>query len=711
MSESIVLKTYKGGSVTPQDDAIINQTVIGTNGIFKGCGISSEGGSLHVSQGFGMIRGRFFEVYESDFDIQLSSSETVLKGRLYVHIDLSNSDEPIQLLTEVSEQLSTLSGDIDINYNNTFFDMELAAFDVSDTGILNLAQTFSIITSASGGGGSSGTLERGRAYSAGDFALCENAPKWATLYCVQSGVTALSEPKEYANILSAGDTVTDGSCIFSARNVIGELDLLAESAEETEIRVQSLKREINSIGNDLGDMFIKVMSLADYNALDETSEKVIYLCYDDDTTKKISYIFSGEARVFVKGYEVTYHIDADRVTKKTFFAGENAVALAPQAVKNGYAFVGWRTDSKASEDVLEDYFAYEDTENILYAVFCDETEVTVSTNGENAVLKEGESNIEIASKLYYNNGSVRTGKIILPDCPYEKEGMVFCGWSTDADPAARLVPGKSENIGGLNLYAKWVTAEFSFPFVSSIIDFKIPENGIYELEVWGACGIKNLTVSNVNYEIKSGLGGYSKGYKRFEKNTVLYMNIGEYPGQNYWSSNGGGGVGVYSSSTNYGYNIGGAGGGATHIALKNGRLSQLSGSQDSVLIVAGGGGGGGIIDYTGDNPIINEGGSGGGLSGVSGSDGAMGGRQDKFNLTFGQGLPSSSSSSSYAIAGGGGGWYGGYYGSKGHSGGGGSGYIGGVPDFTYKGVLYAAETKAGVNDGNGYIHIRYIRCA
>ena len=40
MANNIVLKTYRGGSVTPLDDAIIQQTVIGTNGIFKGCNVS-----------------------------------------------------------------------------------------------------------------------------------------------------------------------------------------------------------------------------------------------------------------------------------------------------------------------------------------------------------------------------------------------------------------------------------------------------------------------------------------------------------------------------------------------------------------------------------------------------------------------------------------------------------------------------------------------
>ena len=35
MADNITLKTYKGGNVTPQDDAIIYETAIPGSGIFK----------------------------------------------------------------------------------------------------------------------------------------------------------------------------------------------------------------------------------------------------------------------------------------------------------------------------------------------------------------------------------------------------------------------------------------------------------------------------------------------------------------------------------------------------------------------------------------------------------------------------------------------------------------------------------------------------
>lgn len=135
MANNIVLKTFRGGSVTPLDDAIIQQTVIATNGIFKGCNITyARGNVLHVSQGFGMIKGRFFEVYDCEVGVILNTGSGTLQGRLYIHMDLSNADEPIQLLTETASVLTDLTGDEDVNYNNTAYDLELATFGVTQIG-------------------------------------------------------------------------------------------------------------------------------------------------------------------------------------------------------------------------------------------------------------------------------------------------------------------------------------------------------------------------------------------------------------------------------------------------------------------------------------------------------------------------------------------------------------------------------------------------
>ena len=251
MANNIVLKTYKGGSVTPLDDAIIQQTVIATNGIFKGCNITyARGNVLHVSQGFGMIKGRFFEVYDCEVGVILNSGSGTLQGRLYIHMDLSNADEPIQLLTETASVLTDLTGDEDVNYNNTAYDLELATFGVTRTGITHLETTFEKITGASGSGGAS-TLQRSTEYFKGDFVTCKNAPGWVTLYCTTQGVTDATEPLDYLGIAEVGDQVQDGSCVFVARDVVGELDVLKDLFTETENSIAGLEGDIEDLREEL----------------------------------------------------------------------------------------------------------------------------------------------------------------------------------------------------------------------------------------------------------------------------------------------------------------------------------------------------------------------------------------------------------------------------------------------------------------------------
>lgn len=250
MANNIVLKTYRGGSVTPLDDAIIQQTVIATNGIFKGCNVTyARGNVLHVSQGFGMIKGRFFEVYDCEVGVVLNTGSGTLQGRLYIHMDMSNAGEPIRLLTETASVLTNLAGDEDVNYNNTSYDLELATFGVTRTGITDLKQTFEKITGASGGG--AGALQRSTAYFQGDFVTCKNAPGWVTLYCTTSGETAAAEPVEYAGIAKVGDQVTDGTCVFTARDVVGELDVLKDLFTDTEGSIAALEDGVQELREEL----------------------------------------------------------------------------------------------------------------------------------------------------------------------------------------------------------------------------------------------------------------------------------------------------------------------------------------------------------------------------------------------------------------------------------------------------------------------------
>ena len=154
---NIVLKTFKGGNVSPLNDAIMWQTAIPGAGIFKGCEVTAARGNiLHISQGYGIIKGRFFEVYENEQSVNLAETGQTLNGRVYIHMDLSKADEPIKIIAETAETLSSLLMDANVNYNNSSYDMELAVFKVDAAGIINLTQTFPSVQGGSGGGSGNG---------------------------------------------------------------------------------------------------------------------------------------------------------------------------------------------------------------------------------------------------------------------------------------------------------------------------------------------------------------------------------------------------------------------------------------------------------------------------------------------------------------------------------------------------------------------------
>ena len=707
MADNITLKTYKGGNVTPQDDAIIYETAIPGSGIFKGCEVTyARGNVLHISQGFGMIRGRFFEVYETEIDVRLADVGETLDGRVYIHLDLSNADEPIKILAQAAAELPPLDADVNINYNNSSYDLELAIFTVSSAGLDGLTKVFPTLKAGSGGGGGSGeTLTRATSYSVGDAVTAVGAPGWATLVCTQAGTTAASEPSGYSRITKVGDRVLDGTAVFTARNIIGELDGVISSNASLGESMTELDRKVTEMMSSTG-LVMKLVSLDEYRAMESYSATTIYLCYEDETTKRVTRIFVGEDRVYAAGVKVTYQIDTGYALERTVPDREDAIAAAPPAALEGYTFVGWRQDSSAEKKVLSEFIISSEEPVTLYAVFKKQMTVGLMPNG--GTLAGSGSAESFTAYCYYNNGNAQSEPTTIPASPYTRNGMSFCGWSIDSLSTPSYKPGEMGVFpAGAVLYAMWVTTEYDFPYTGNYVQFVIPQDGIYEFEVWGASGGE---AKGDNLVAEGGLGGHSKGYKKMKKDEVIYVYNGGSPKGTSYGANGGGNGYNYASSKQYGA----GGGGSTHVATKPYGLGTNSSSgpsyanRSSILIVAGGGGGGGI-----DNGTAHKGGDGGGERGGNGSGGALGGRQISTGSSPSEnfGMGDYYSSSSAASSGGGGGWFGGNYGMYGQSGAGGSGYVDGVAPFTHNGKYYPAETEAGVSEGNGRAFIRYVECA
>ena len=224
---NIVLKTFAAGdegqgTVTPQDDALIYQNAVSVNGIFGGATVTLTGANtLHVASGFGIICGRFFEINESDISVQLSSSGT-LSGRLKIHLDLNNADNPIEIVTETGASLPALSGDSNININGGAFDMELCTFSANELTISSLVNTFPTIDNTSK------QVRRKTAYAVNDFVLCQSASDALIFICTTAGTTAVQEPTAYATVTD-GNTVTDGTAVFKAVSVSGQITKLSKT--------------------------------------------------------------------------------------------------------------------------------------------------------------------------------------------------------------------------------------------------------------------------------------------------------------------------------------------------------------------------------------------------------------------------------------------------------------------------------------------------
>ena len=236
-----------------------------------------------------------------------------------------------------------------------------------------------------------------------------------------------------------------------------------------------------------------------------------------------------------------------------------------------------------------------------------------------------------------------------------------------------------------------------------------------KIEVWGAQG---GGPGNDNGFGTGGLGGYSSG-EYIITNDKLFVIVGAQGNQTTKSYNGGG-IGNINPANNTGQGF--SGGGATHVALSDGELFNLSDKKSDVLIVAGGGGGAGGVKVTVSPSFKTNGGVGGGLIGGTGQSvtgeelsrvGGTGGTQNAGGISYSQpGYPESNAFENSAFGlgasgskfnndavqggGGGGGYYGGGAGSEAGGGGGGSGYIEGVT---------SASTQQGVRNGNGLVKI------
>lgn len=150
MADNIKLVTYSGSTVTPLDDALVYEKAIGQSGIIYGAEITLKNtNTLHISAGHGVICGRKFSVVDSDIPVQLTAGATN-PGRVYIHLDLSNTTEPIQIMTEVAATLTTPIQQEDVNINNGVYEFDMATFTIDAQTISEVVNVFPTIENTTG---------------------------------------------------------------------------------------------------------------------------------------------------------------------------------------------------------------------------------------------------------------------------------------------------------------------------------------------------------------------------------------------------------------------------------------------------------------------------------------------------------------------------------------------------------------------------------
>lgn len=139
----ITLKRFEGQSITPSDDAILYDNIIRHNGILRGCELTCLGGNMiRIGEGRGIIKGRDFIINEETILATLSASGT-RQGRLLIHVDLMDVQEPIKFQTQIgtNDTLPQLVKNEDINYEAGIYQLELATYTASEIMLTDFKRT------------------------------------------------------------------------------------------------------------------------------------------------------------------------------------------------------------------------------------------------------------------------------------------------------------------------------------------------------------------------------------------------------------------------------------------------------------------------------------------------------------------------------------------------------------------------------------------
>lgn len=198
MAENIKLVTWNAQTVTPLDDALIYDNAIGNSGFFIGGEVTIQSRNvLHIAAAHGIVCGRKFTITASDISIGLTTGST-LNGRLYLHLDLANASEPVQLLTETGASLTPVIQQENVNTNNGIFEFNIALFELNESTIFNLQN---VTPKVSGNAVLQMIAQEETSPAAADHAVGEYIVYNGTLYVTTAAITAGADLVPGTNIM------------------------------------------------------------------------------------------------------------------------------------------------------------------------------------------------------------------------------------------------------------------------------------------------------------------------------------------------------------------------------------------------------------------------------------------------------------------------------------------------------------------------------
>lgn len=161
-------------------------------------------------------------------------------------------------------------------------------------------------------------------------------------------------------------------------------------------------------------------------------------------------------------------------------------------------------------------------------------------------------------------------------------------------------------------------ASYQFSYSGGVQTFTAPNDGNYQIQLWGARGGNFVGVKEYPKTYYGGKGAYTTGNIDLKKGDVLYIYVGEKGSDSNGFERGtfNGGGGLKTSESLYGR----TGGGATDVRLTGGNWDNFDSLKSRIMVAAGGGGANNRNDQ--DNVYrygAGDGGAGGTLKGIDGT--------------------------------------------------------------------------------------------